>query len=62
MQGAAYLDGVNRSLLIYVTVVWQGAFYTPSRTVTKCGGIVKKMSASGYIEERLKTLQYKLSP
>jgi len=40
----------------------QDAYFTPSRVVTKCGDKARKVAASGYIEERLKTLRCKLSP
>ena len=40
----------------------QDAFYTPSRKAGSTSGRVKFTSATGYIEERLKTLRQKLSP
>ena len=39
----------------------QDAYFTPCRCVEKFGE-KKRVSASGYIEERLKTLRVKLSP
>jgi len=39
----------------------QDAYYAPSRLIIS-GSCTRRVSASGYIEERLKTLRCKLSP
>ena len=39
----------------------QDAYFAPSRVITS-GSSRRRVSASGYIEERLKTLRCKLSP
>jgi len=39
----------------------QDAYFSPYRQVQKCG-TARRVSASGYIEERLKTLRCKLTP
>ena len=40
----------------------QDAYFAPFRSTVKTGGQVRKTSASGYIEEWLKSLRVNLSP